>query len=78
MNKSDIQIGKTYCNRGAGTTFRKVIDMGTHIQPEWYGGIYDRPKDPGVRYETVNKDGEKEVIELYLKSFASWAGRECE
>jgi hypothetical protein len=79
MNKSQIQIGKTYCNCGAGTTHRKVIDMGMHIQPKWYGGIYKRPYgEPGVRYEFIDRFGQTQTSELYLKSFASWAGKEVE
>jgi hypothetical protein len=83
MNKSKIQIGKTYCN-SSGTVNRKVLDIGTHVEPEqynpkWDGGFYRRPNDePGVKYEVTSNSNGRITGELYLKSFASWAGKEVE
>jgi hypothetical protein len=78
MNKSQIQVGQTYCNRGAGTTHRKVIDMGMHIQPRWYGGDVRPYGEVGVKYEVTSNSNGRITGELYLKSFASWAGKEVE
>ena len=71
MKVSDIQAGKTYRNRGAGRTQRKVLDIGDDHRPRnWYGSS-PRPDEPGVLYE---QDGKQQ--KLMLGSFAAWAGAE--
>ena len=70
MKPNEIAAGKTYANRGKGTTKRTVIEIGDRHRPKHYFGSA-RPPEPCVLYE---QDGKREV--LYLSSFASWAGRE--
>lgn len=71
MNPAEIQVGRTYVNRGAGKTKRKVLAIGNAHQPvNWYGG--NRPSEPGVLFEQEGKEKK-----LYLSSFAQWAGKEA-
>jgi hypothetical protein len=74
MSPNDIQAGKTYTNRGAGKTRRTVIAIGDDHCPAKRGG-YPAPHQagPGVMYE---QDGVRR--NLYLSSFAKWAGKEVE
>ncbi|MBK8184836.1 MAG: hypothetical protein IPK63_18915 [Candidatus Competibacteraceae bacterium] len=82
MKKSDIRIGVTYVNRGAGNTQRKVIDKGFHVSPDLWLGEGDRPDEEGVYYEQVGwfheypGTGENRYGKVYLSAFARWAGRE--
>jgi len=69
MKPSQIEIGKTYKNRGAGKTTRTVIDIGDEHAPHRWFSSSPRPDEPGVLYE---QNGRRES--LYLSSFASWAG----
>jgi hypothetical protein len=71
MKPSEIQVGKTYVNRGAGRTRRTVIAfLDNELGPEWYGSG-EPPDGPVVQFE---QDGKQRS--LYLSSFAAWAGRE--
>jgi hypothetical protein len=72
MSPSDIQVGKTYVNRGKGRTRRKVLEISRDIQPTWYS-FRKVPDDPGVRFV----DDKGHIAKLWLCSFASWAGREA-
>ena len=74
MKASDIQVGKTYTNRGAGRTRRTVVAIGTEHRPEWFGypEATPGPDELGVLYEQDGKQGC-----LFLNSFASWAGKEA-
>ena len=72
MKPSEITAGKTYSNRGKGTTKRTVIEIGERHRPKHYFGSL-RPLEPCVLYE---QDGKRDV--LYLSSFASWAGKEVD
>jgi len=66
---SDIEVGATYVNRGAGKTTRRVISIGGDCIPdEWYG-LHPRPMEPGVLFVQKGK-----TQRMYLSSFASWAG----
>jgi hypothetical protein len=77
MKPSKIEVGKTYVNKGKGTTQRKVLDIGFHIKPtEWYSSN-DPPEEPGVYFEQRGMGGRK-FDRLYISSFASWVGREVE
>lgn len=71
MSPKDIEVGKTYRNRGKGQTTRTVLAIGDECRPSyWYGNRdSDTPNEPGVKY----KQGDKERT-LYLSSFAKWAG----
>jgi hypothetical protein len=71
MKASEIQVGKTYRNRGAGRTQRKVLAIGDDHRPRSWHGASPRPDEPGVLYE---QDGKQQ--KLMLSSFAAWAGAE--
>ena len=73
MKPNEIKAGKTYSNRGKGTTTRTVIEIGDRHRPKHYFGSSSRPSEPGILYE---QDGKRDV--LYLSSFASWAGKEVD
>ncbi len=84
MKVSDIKVGKTYRNRGKGTTQRKVTGIGLEYQPEhrfrserpdWMVGVEYQQKLPNsagmgstIRWSEPRR--------LWLDSFASWAGLE--
>jgi hypothetical protein len=70
MSPSKIEVGKTYCNRGKGRTLRTVLEISRDIPVTWYSPN-DRPDDPVVRYSQAGVEGC-----LYLRSFATWCGRE--
>lgn len=75
MKPSEIQVGKTYVNNGAGRTRRTVIEIGPeHIPERWLGSSDTKPASGalGVMYEQSGKQRR-----LYLESFAAWAGKEA-
>ena len=88
MKASDIKVGKTYRNRGAGTTQRKVTGIGLEFRPERRYSTIPPPDDmPGVEFEQGFGDWSlwtradqpaprPEPRRLWLDSFASWAGSE--
>lgn len=67
MKPKDIKVGHTYVNRGAGRTWRRVLEIGP-IECEWLG-VGDPPNELVVRYEQDGEEGR-----LYLHSFAAWCG----
>jgi len=74
VKKKDIEIGRTYKNRCAGTTTRTVLDI-IHNPvdgdvPGWFSSN-PRPRESVVKFKASNRPG-WEV--LYLTSFAAWAG----
>lgn len=70
MKPSEIEVGNTYRNKGAGKTQRKVLDIGEHIQAPWYSS-HPQTEPRNVLYEQNFKVGS-----LNLLSFAAWAGSE--
>jgi hypothetical protein len=76
MRPKDIKVGKTYCNRGKGTTIRKVINISMKDQPRAWFGAGARPVEPGVLYEQETSSDKCITDQLFLSSFAAWAGRE--
>ena len=72
MRPSEIKVGCTYRNRGAGRTWRKVQCISTDVIPSWSSHLPPPVNVPCVRY--VDNTGR--VSTLYLCSFASWAGSE--
>jgi hypothetical protein len=70
MSPKDIQVGKTYTNRGAGKSRRTVIAIGDEHRPGCFNGIGSPPNEPGVLYEQL---GQRST--LYLSSFAGWCGK---
>jgi len=72
MNPTEIQVGKTYKNRGLGRTQRRVVAIGVEHRPRlWPGDESKRPSanEPGVLYV---QNGQQNC--LFLSSFAQWAG----
>jgi hypothetical protein len=78
MKPSEIEVGKTYTNRGAGRTRRTVIGISTEHNDKvpWYGSG-SPPLEPAVLYEQ-NVRGKMQDGKLFISSFASWAGKEVE
>lgn len=78
MKPNQIEAGKTYINRGKGTTKRTVLAISDeHIPMTYYGP--NRPVgEPGVLYKRVYPNGDYCVEKLYLSSFATWAGKEVD
>lgn len=71
MSPKKIEVGRTYRNRGAGRTWRKVQFISMDVKP-WWSSDSLPPDDPGVQY--IDSNGR--VDQLFLRSFASWAGSE--
>lgn len=72
MKQSDIKVGRTYRNRGNGTTTRVVIAIGDEHRPEVFLSDRIAPNEPGVMFMA---DG-CGPYRLYLSMFAQWAGSE--
>ena len=73
MEQSEIKVGRTYINKGAGRTKRKVVAIGYEHKPVFYSSYLPTPNNPGVLYE---QDGK--LDNLYLRSFAAWCGKMIE
>jgi len=79
MKPSEIKVGKTYINRGAGRTRRRVLGIGDEHRPPVWLGAGSVPDEPGVLYEQyTGKRAEDKPThgKLCLSSFARWAGKE--
>jgi len=63
MKRSDIEVGKTYCNSGAGRTRRTVLSF-----------VWDKGNRLLIRF---SQKGRRESA-ISLKAFAAWAGKEVE
>lgn len=71
MKPSEIKVGETYVNRGAGRTRRVVTGIGSEYRPAMYwSATGEHPDDVGVEFTADNRVGAQR---LYLKSFAQWA-----
>jgi len=80
MKPSDIQVGKIYINNGKGRTARKVLAIGLEHRPEGLPRYWGTHKEEGVLYEQYIGKGDrirKIRRNLYITSFAKWAGREA-
>jgi len=75
MNPSEIKVDHTYRNRGKGSTRRTVLVISEKIKPDW-SGRGPKPKEPGVRFRNENGRYPQLIEELYLSSFANWAGED--
>lgn len=71
MKPSEIKVGCTYSNKGAGKTQRKVIAIGNEYRPKNWWGLGQQPDEPGVLYEQKEKQNN-----IYISSFAAWCGNE--
>lgn len=69
VKPSEIEVGETYVNRGAGKTMRRVIAIGADCVPDEWHGFHPPPVEPGVLFVQKGK-----TQKIYLSSFASWAG----
>lgn len=49
MKPNEIKAGRTYRNRGAGRTIRKVLAIGFHVPFVWLSNG-PPPVEPGVRF----------------------------
>lgn len=67
MKESEIAVGKTYTNKGAGRTRRTVVAIGTEHIPKRNTHL----ENNGVLYE---QDGKR--LTITLRSFAAWAGKQ--
>ena len=80
MKTTQIQIGKTYTNRGKGRTSRTVTGIGAENLPNfaWNRDGKFPEGSLGVRY--IQNGGQRNGREmtLWLDSFASWASREID
>lgn len=80
MKPSDIKVGKTYINRGAGRTRREVIAIESQADfrarpPLGVFGIGDLG-NVIIVYRQLSGDNIGRVYGLSLASFAAWAGKE--
>ena len=79
MKPSEIQIGKTYVNRGAGRTKRTVLGIGMEHRPaRWLGDPEREPVEPGVWFAQTGGSLHGLQDQLYLSSFAQWAKAEVD
>ena len=76
MKPSEIEVGKTYTNRGKGTTRRTVLAISDEHIPTVFFGASRPVGEPGVLYKRFGLQGEFSIDQMYLSSFAAWAGRE--
>ena len=77
MKPENITVGKTYRNRGAGTTVRTVLDIGPGnelCQKRPNVAIPPTTDLCVVYHQTSHRD--RDIWALSLKSFAQWAGSE--
>lgn len=79
MKPTQIQVGKTYANRGKGKTSRTVTGIGPEYLPK--SAFNTSGKFPegavGVRYIQNGGPRNGREMKLWLDSFASWASREA-
>jgi len=77
MKPAEIKVGKTYLNRGAGRTRRIVLAIGDEHRPKEWSEERRAPSQPGVYYEHHESGVPIYRAKTYLRSFASWAGKDC-
>lgn len=74
LKPCEILVGRTYKNRGAGRSLRRVVEISDAQRPADWLGKGPAPAEPGVLYEQMGVRGRRD--KLYLSSFATWAGGE--
>ena len=77
MKVSDIQIGKTYRNKGKGRTHRKVLAIVHDGECLWLGAG-SPPNEPVVKFLHKNGQFTGQKDALYISSFAQWVGGEVD
>lgn len=78
MSPNQIEIGKTYCNRGAGRTWRNVVLITSFDDDQGFPYIGCKPhkgKEKVYFWQTGLGRPESTGF-LLLEAFAAWAGRE--
>ena len=70
MKTTQIEVGKTYANKGAGKTFRKVLAIGDEHRPKFWFSGKQPPDEPGILYEQTGRNAG--IGNLYITSFSSW------
>lgn len=80
MKTTQIQIGKTYTNRGKGRTSRTVIGIGEEHLPSHAWNASGKFPEGSVGVKYIQNGGLQNGLEmtLWLDSFASWASREID
>ena len=73
LKATDLKVGATYCNRGAGTTRRKILGIGDEFRPTQFYSFLPPPCEPGVEFQCTWTGA---VKRLYISSFLSWVGEE--
>ena len=63
MRPCEIQVGKTYCNRGKGRTRREVLEVYLPEVGDWV-----------VRFQQISSRAIIKTYDLGLIAFARWAG----
>jgi hypothetical protein len=83
MRPKDIEVGKTYRNRGKARTKRQVTHIGDEYRPTAWFSDRKPPDEPGVYFTQWNWKGGMNrrwvyggTANLYLSSFAAWCGGE--
>lgn len=74
MKPSELRVGATYVNRGAGRVTRTILGIGDMHRPKIYFSNNPPPDEPGVKYI----DNRGFTGNLYISSFAAWAKKEVE
>jgi len=79
MSPNQIEVGKTYCNRGAGKTRRTVVLI-TCQDPDsdscFYIGYKPHKGKTKVFFQQYGLGRQVSTWFLLLDAFAAWAGRE--
>lgn len=76
-----VEVGKTYKNRGKGTTLRRVIGIGVEYRPsQRYSSEKQDTDAKGILYQqrhikTATWSAQRE---MWMDSFESWCGSEVE
>lgn len=79
MGPQDVRPGRIYVNRGAGTSFRRVLRVEQDCRPEIWRGAGEPPEGPGVEFVGYRWLGTRLISDaqpqrLHLRSFVAWAG----
>jgi len=79
VKPSDIKVGESYINKGAGTTIRTVVAIENETpgenSPVWWS-TKERPSEKVVTFTTTNRQWKKDKqYHLFIRSFAQWAGK---
>jgi len=78
MKRDAIRPRHTY--RGAGYTYRRVLEMGERCRPHPWQGSSPQPDEPGVRYAELLSPSESARNRgwklAWVSTFARWAAED--